>query len=239
MSRKLQAFILLITVIIVAIVPGEPWRPHFPTVAVTSLYNVTEPGTTFLVNITVIDVTDLFMWIINMSWDPDIIQITTGDQNSLKKGGIYYNIYEGPFLNNTRPTTGLRVTELNNTGGTITKLSCTYVSSGSTPSGNGALAMINFTLLKKGTAIIDINGPSVKHPGRCVLQDSSGNEIIIEVVDGTLTESGPPPIWTQFWFSATIIGIIVIILEVATFYVLIKKKPLSKKEKEETLEGVL
>jgi len=238
-KELLLIIVLIITVIIVAIVPSEPWRPQVPTVAVTSLYNMEiEPGQTFPVNITVTDVPDLYMWFVNMSWDPNIIQITTGDPNGTEKDGTYYNIYEGPFMKSIRETRGIYVSKINNTGGTIKTLSCAFKGPGSTLNGSGVLAMINFTLLEKGTAIIDINGPSAEYPGRCVLQDQFGKEMNIEVVDGTVTESGPPPIWTQFWFLATVIGIIVIIAEVAAFYVIIKKRPPSKKQKEEEFEGI-
>jgi hypothetical protein len=237
-KELLMIIVLIITVIIVAIIPSEPWRPQVPTVAVTSLYNMEiEPGQTFLVNITVTNVTDLYMWFVNMSWDPNIIQITTGDPNGMRKDGTYYNIYEGPFMKSIRDTRGY-VSKINNTGGTIKTLTYAFQGPGSILSGSGVLAMINFTLLEKGTAIIDINGPSVEYPGHCVLQDHSGNEIVIEVVDGTVTESGPPPIWTQFWFLTTVIGIVVIIAEVAAFYVIIKKRPSSKKQKEEKLQGI-
>jgi len=243
MGKKLLLFIvLIITIIIVAIVPSEPWRTRLPTVSVTSVYNITEQDTTFIVNITVTDVTNLYMWIINMSWDPTIVKITTGDPNGLKKGGIYYNVYEGPFMRSVRGTRGLLVSKINNTDGTIKSLSCAYSTTGSGASGSGVLAMINFTLLKKGTTTIDINGPSVKYPGLCVLQDSAGNEMAIEVVDGTVSEGGPPLFSIQFWFIATVIGVIVIILEVAALVMLFRRKPVEQppetEEAEESFEVV-
>jgi len=237
MGKKLLLFIvLIITIIVVAIVPSEPWRPRLPKVSATSVYNVTEPDMTFMVNITVTNVTNLYMWIINMSWDPSIVKITTGDSHGLKKGGVYYNIYEGPFLKSVRGTRGLLVSKINNTDGTMTSLSCAYSTTGSGASGSGVLATINFTLLKKGTTTIDINGPSIKYPGLCVLQDSAGNEMAIEVVNGTVSEGGPPLFSIQFWFIATVIGIIVIILEVAALVMLFRRKPVEQQPETEEAE---
>lgn len=241
MGKKFLLFILIvITVIIVSILPSEPWRPNLPKVSLTSLYNATEPGTTFIVNITVSDVTNLYLWVINMSWDPSIIKITTGDSAGLKKGGVYYNIYEGSFLKSLRSTRGLLVSQINNTAGTIKALSCGFSTSGDGPSGNGVLASINFTLLKKGTSKIDINGPSTKYPGQCVLQDSGGNEMTVEVTDGLVSDGAPPLFSIQFGFGfiATVIGVIVIILEIAGLVILFRRPEQQKEEDEESFEGI-
>jgi len=225
--------ILIITIITVLIVPGEPWKSHPPTVTVESTYNLTEVGKTFLVNITVSDVSNLFLWVLNMSWDPNVITITTGDTHGLKKSGIYYNIYEGPFMKSLNPTRGLLVSKINLTTGTISKLSCAFSSAGSYATGTGVIAIINFTMVSKGTTPIDINGPSTIYLRHPVLQDPSSNEMPIEVVDGVATVGGPPPIWTQFSFQVTILGVIVIILEIYLLFKLITRRPTKPPEEEE------
>jgi len=241
MGKKLLLFIvIIITAIVVSILPGEPWRPSLPKVSVTSLYNATEPGTTFMVNITVSNVTNLYLWVINMSWDPTVIKITTGDPAGLKKSGVYYNIYEGSFLKSLRSTRGLLVSKINNTAGTMKSLSCAFPTPGDGPSGSGVIASINFTLLKKGTSKIDINGPSAKNPGQCVLQNSGGTEMAVDIVDGVVSDGGPPFFSLQigFGFIATVTGIIVLILEIAGLVILFRRpEPLSE-EDEEAFEGI-
>ena len=108
-----------------------------PIVTVTSVYNVKETGVTFLVNITVTDASDLFMWVINLRWDPDMVKISTGDTRGLSDKGIYYNIYEGPFLKSIRSTVFL-ANDIDNTEGNITALTAGYLTPGSTGSGNGS-----------------------------------------------------------------------------------------------------
>lgn len=63
-----------------------------PTVILTSVYDVKEPGVTFLVNITVTDVYSLVYWVIDLEWDPNIIKISTGDTNGLYKRGTNYKL---------------------------------------------------------------------------------------------------------------------------------------------------
>jgi hypothetical protein len=185
-----------------------------PKLIVTSVYNIKQPGMTFLVNITVTDVEDLFMWAIDLSWDPNIIQISTGDPKGLYRKGIYYNIYEGPFLKSVRPTLFL-VNDINNTGGTITSLSATYTSQGATASGSGILAIINFTSVNVGTTTIQVTR-------QALLIDHTGKNIPHEDVSGVVTEAeppSPPPIWTQLWFQ---LAVIIIVAIIAIGYVWIK-----------------
>jgi len=210
-----------------------------PTVTVTSVYNVTEPGTTFLVNITVTDVSDLFMWVMNMSWDPNIIQISTGDPAGLLRKGIRYNIYQGSFLKSVRSTVFL-ANDVNNTGGAIRYLSAGYLNPGSAPSGNGVLATINFTSINVGTTTIEITGPSTDHPGHCMIIDHTGKEIPHEEIDGVISEHGPPPpppFWTQLWFQVTVP---VVIVAVVAGYVAIKViKPARDRAKAKEAEEIV
>lgn len=185
MNKKLLAGILAIVVIIVV---AYFWfrSPTLPKVAVSRVYNVTESDT-LEVNITVYDVSDLDRWAVNLRWNPDILQITTGDPHGLEKRGTHYNIYEGPFLKDVRGTIML-VNDINNNQGTITFLTAGYLESGETPSGTGVLATINFTVIDTGSSAIEITGPSVKYPGQSILQDSEGEEIAHEDIDGLVTD---------------------------------------------------
>lgn len=203
-----------------------------PKLTVTSVYNIKQPGVTFLVNITVTDVEDLFMWAVDLSWDPNIIKISTGDPKGLYRGGIYYNIYEGPFLKSIRPTLFL-VNDINNTKGTITSLSAGYASPGTTASGSGILAIINFTSVNVGTTTIQITREGL-------LIDHTGKNIPHEDVNGMVTEAEPPPpppVWTEFWFQLAVIVIVtVIVIGYVWVKVIIPARERAAAEEEEILE---
>jgi len=214
-----------------------------PIVKVTSAYNIIEPEMTFLINITITDVTDLYMWSINLTWDPNIIKITTGDPNGLewpRGSGSRWNIYEGPFLKKERVTIFM-VKGIDQTRGKIKGLTCSYKSEGATLSGSGLLAMINFTSVNVGTTAIDIDGASVTYPRQSALLNSEMKEILHEDKDGTVTENDPPipPIWSELWFQGTIVGIAVVAV-VATAFRYRKKiaqhLPKHEEEAEELLE---
>lgn len=200
-----------------------------PTVTVTSVYEVKEPGVAFLVNITVTEVYDLSMWVIDIEWDPNIIKISTGDTNGLYKRGTHYNIYEGPLLKSMRATFFL-ANDVNNTGGKITALSAGYLSPGSSASGDGMLVTINFTSIDVGTTTIKITGPSAAYPGHSMLIDHTGKEMSHRDRNGVITENPPPgpPIWTQLWFQAALT--IVIIAAVAAVFVAIRRRIARKLE---------
>ena len=230
LKKKLVAILLII--IAVAVAAAILYRPPAPTLAITHVYNITEPGQTFEVNITISDVSGMTGWAVDLTWDPYIIKVTTIDENGLEPvagKGTYYNIYEGPFLKSVRSTLWLVMT-INNKEGKITGLTAGYSEvAGETASGSGLLATINFTSVRVGTTTIEI-GP------KSIVQDDKGKKISYEARHGLVTEHEyvPPPIWTEFWFQATIVVIEVVILAVPS-YVIVKKKrvqvPTEKQEK--------
>lgn len=175
------------------------------TLAVSKIYNVNQTGT-LLVNITVSEVSQMYGWVISLQWDPTIIQVSTGDKNGLLKNRVYYNVYEGDFMKNVSATI-FSVNKVNNESGNITNLSCFFKVTGTTVSGSGLLATINFTLLKVGTTAINITYSS--------LIDRNGGGIDHTAISGLITnqpEPPPPPIWTQFWFQATVVTVIVVVV---------------------------
>lgn len=181
--------IVIIAIIVIAIVLLVPWGASKPTVKLSSVYNVTKDQT-FLVNVTANDVDDLFKWQTSLKWDPEIIQITTGDTNGLSQEmrGVttYYNIYEGPFLKSVRETRMLYHT-INNTGGEIRSLSVGYAAAGSsTASGSGVLATINFTCVKTGATALNITGPSEE--GKSLLMDHTMTDMPHEDENGLVTD---------------------------------------------------
>jgi hypothetical protein len=175
------------------------------TLAVSRIYNLNETGT-FLANITISEVSQMYAWVISLAWDPTIIQVSTGDKNGLLKSRVYYNIYQGDFMRKVSETS-FTVNRVDNTTGNITNLACYFKVTGQTVSGSGILATINFTLLKVGTTSINITYSSV--------MDRNGEPIAHTTISGLVTdqpEPPPPPIWTQFWFQATLITVIVVVV---------------------------
>lgn len=239
MRRKL-ALTLLVLVVIATLKSITEIRAAGPVVAVTSVYNVTELGKTFLVNITITGVTNLVTWVINLTWDPNIIKITTGNPDPKAWGDLRsgkYNIYEGPFLKTVRDTV-FTAKRIENALGKIDTLACSYPAQGNAASGDGVLVTINFTSVKVGTTTIDIDGPSITYPGQSMIIHSAGKEILHEDRDGVVTEQGPPqsPIWTELWFQVTAVGIIVVAV-VATAYVRLKKRARERPPEGEEIEG--
>ncbi|MEM3627869.1 MAG: hypothetical protein QXJ11_06250 [Candidatus Bathyarchaeia archaeon] len=208
--RKLALTLTLISLLLTLLNITGPIRfqeakAQGTTLAVSKIYNVNQTGT-LLVNITVSEVSGMFGWIISLQWDPSVLQVNTGDKNGLLKSRVYYNIYEGDFMKNVSATS-FSVNRVDNATGNITNLSCFFKVTGTTVSGSGLLATINFTLLEVGTTAINVTYSSL------INRDGKGIDHI--VVSGLVTdqpEPPPPPIWTQFWFQATLVTVMVVVV---------------------------
>lgn len=228
---------LFLIIIILGTILGYVYlSPTEPTVTIDQLYNVTESGQTILVNISITNVPSCLGWVFDISWDPHILRITTGDENGLKVGNTYYNIYEGPFLKNVRSTVFL-ANSINNEAGKIGQLSAGYLSTDGTPSGSGLLVSINFTVIHTGTTTIEITGPS---EGKGLVADSANQPIAHKEVYGLITMNASPPPWTQIGFQTVMItfAVEIIVLIVASYIVIRVKHPKPKKAEEEA-EGEL
>lgn len=235
-KKLLLMFLIFIVVATVANVPKA--KAATPVVKFSPEYLViSEPGLTSQLNITVTDVTDLLFWVINITWDPSIIEVTIGDSKGLRKGGTYYNIYEGPFMESFRDAHFFVEGGIDNTHGKITLLTGGYTGGGSTASGSGVLAIINFTSVNYGTTTIDINGPSYVHPGQSALITRTGADMPHDDWDGKVTvgEREIPPIWTELWFQATTVVVIIVIIVIAAVRTKVIKMPVrhsTEREKE-------
>lgn len=200
-----------------------------PVLSITSMYNMTHPNSTFLINITIASVTKLNLWLINLNFDPEHIQITTGDRKGIqypRKTGPFYNIFEGDFIKNVSSTyffiSSAQGGKVSNETGELYGLACAAATGGA--SGSGVLAMINFTLLKAGKSQINIT--------RSILQSVDGSNITHSVVNGVISEEPAPPgppIWTQTWFHGTLAAVGVIVGAIGAY------KKLSKKLKQKRL----
>jgi len=203
-----------------------------PTVSISKLYNMNGTGTTFLVYINVSDVTYLNKWRINLTWDPTIIKISEGDPNGTKPmyNTTTFNIYEGDFLKTASNVTYWGVHRVSDNGWIENLFSGLL---GKSASGSGVLAILNFTLLQKGTTKIEITGASAAFPGKSRLQDINGDEISHDDIDGVVSDQPPPApeIWTELWFQITIVVMVVVALAI-TYIVYRKRHPEVEKMEE-------
>lgn len=218
--KKAKACILLLIIFsaspIVNVMQIQRAHAEATTLSVTSVYNLTQQNSTFLVNITVSDVKNLNLWIINLTFNPEYIQITTGNPKGIqypRKTGPFYNIFEGNFIKNATSTmffiSQAQGGKISNETGELFGLVCSASTGGA--SGSGILATINFTLLKVGKCQINIKNS--------VLQSSTGSPIEHSVVNGVISDEPPPvpPIWMQAWFHQTLIGMCVVAVVIGVY----------------------
>lgn len=202
-----------------------------PTLAISSIYNATEAGATFTANITVSDVAEMGGWVVSLEWDPDAIEINTGDKAGLRMRRVYYNIYQSGFMQDVSSTNFL-ANAINKANGTITALACLFTLTSVSVSGSGLLALINFTLVNVGTTTINITQSAIISRG--------GGEIDHITVNGLVTDLPPPlppPWWMQPWFSITLITVAVLVaVPVFTVRALRHRVTLTKEELEK-IEG--
>jgi len=117
--------------------------------------DVAVAGQLFTTNITVSNVTDLYLWAFSVSWNAatlDLIDVT-----------------EGEFLQSGGSTTGVLVKEINQTGGYMKEATCSLLGSVPGVNGNGTLATITFEATAVGSSPLDIYF--------CDLLDSHGESI--------------------------------------------------------------
>ena len=234
--------IVALTNFTIAIMNVHEVEAATPTLTVGKVYNMTEVGSTFIVNITVSDISEMGGWVLSLKWDPNMIEISKGDQNGLYKrtgeGKVYYNIYEGEFMKEESSTTFI-VNKINETSGTIVSLACFFAVAGISVGGSGRLAFINFTLLNVGQTSINIT--------QSTLLDRNGRGVDHNVENGLVTNlppPSPPPIWMQPWFPTTVAAVTVAVAVPIYIIRLLKKRvPLTREEiekikgYEEVIEG--
>jgi len=219
-----RVILLLIFAIIVPAVGSQYiYAPSGPTVSITRFYNLNlQSGQTIIVNLTISDVSSLASCRINLAWDPNVLNVTTGDpkgwRDPMKR--IRYSVFEGPFLKEFSNSTMFLINKVDNAAGTITAIFDAIASPGISASGSGVFATMNFTCVNPGITIIEITGPRQGHSS---LQSSMGEQISHRDVNGLVTNDAPPGIWTEFWFQATLgLAVVEIIILVLLSLVIIK-----------------
>jgi hypothetical protein len=189
-----------------------------PTLAVSKVYEMNEVGTTFRVNITVANVDNMRQWMVCLKWDPTILNVTTGDTHGwyYKRTKTYYNVYKGSLMNSSASTfwmNGINLTE-----GSITALTSFFNSESYGVKGSGVIAVINFTLLRVGTSIINVTSSDLQHP-RLVSFDNWA------VVNGLVTDQPPPPWWMDPGFQMTVLAVAVAVTVPSVTIFTLTRKP--------------
>jgi len=155
------------------------------------------PGESFIINITVNDVTDLYLWMFRMKWNSTVLRLNS--------------IEEGPFLKKDGGiTSGLMLSPLMlseiNAAGRINETACSLEGEDPGVDGSGIIATLNFTCLAVGdtalefweeapyfepaTELFNPNGVSISHtatPGTIdVIPEFSGLMLIAVFLLATL-----------------------------------------------------
>ncbi len=217
MKRKL---LFLFLVAIIAVLAFLYTRPTLPTLAVDKVYGVTERGKTILVNVTLNNVPACNGWLVDLTWDPEILRVSSGP--APYPGGPSVAMTEGSFLKNIGYT-HFSINSIDNDRGE-TVVGAQFFSVGTSASGSGVLLSINFTVLQVGTTTIEINPPSPTL-NQSIVTDAQGTIMDHAEVYGLVTNEGPPPIWTDAEFQSTALLGEVAVLGVMTVIGYLKTHP--------------
>lgn len=207
--------LILILFLIAAIIP--PTAAYLlvpssgpPTLSVVKLYNTRlQTNQTIIVNVTVSDVPSIIACDVDLAFDPSVLKVTIGDPHGYSLMGTRYGIYEGSFFKSSTNSTMFLVNGVNNEEGSISAIYDGIISPGISSSGSGIVASINFTCIN-ATA-----NTAIRITGTNLLLDTPTTEIQHQTIDGFVTADAAPGIWTELWFQATLIVVIVEIIVVA------------------------
>jgi len=145
MERKLllsTSILLLLCVILAQTRTAKAQAPVFA--AEPSSQTISQPGIEFSVNITVTNSPPVIQWALNLSWNPNVLNITNPGTD----------LIEGDFLKRAGSTAFMAKT-YNISDGFIPEMSC-IIMAVATSSGDGLLCTINFTSIAMGSSDIDI-----------------------------------------------------------------------------------
>ena len=134
------------------------------------------PGDSFLVNITVNDVTDLYLWMFRLRWNNTVLQLNS--------------IEEGPLLQNEGDTSGIwlsppTISEIN-IAGRIDEATCSLLGAVPGVDGSGMIATLNFTCLSMGDSALEFWEEASYYEPATDLLDSSLDSIPHTATPGTV-----------------------------------------------------
>lgn len=225
MNRKVLGLLLLF-VVIIGVVVYFYVRPQQPALEVQRIYDLTEMEQTFLVNVSVSNVKSLAQWSLDLTWNPEIIRLTTGGPNFAipAMGGPPVGLLEGPFLRSAGSTFFIVNFADNEQGETLLgAVGATASELGAT--GSGVILVMNFTVIKVGTTTIEMHPPFPSITNQSVLMNLQGEVISHTETNGLITEKGPPPMWASMDFQYSLIDAEVIVLALATGIVYLRTHP--------------
>jgi hypothetical protein len=182
----LMLLLLMLGVFITSIAMIGIAKPDPATIVAIdpSPITISTPGETFTVNLTITDSPPIVQWMVRISWDPAVLNIT-------KKPT------QGPWLSQDGTlTTGFLVKPINYTGGYIPEMTCGLMEAGTT-SGSGTLVILTFKALAVGDSNIAIYGSK--------LYDVNGLNQTYSVSYGhvTVVPEFPTPIITALFLLTT------------------------------------
>jgi len=205
--------LFLVLVIIIAVFAYLYLRPQQPVLSIDKVYDVTEVGETVVINVTLSSVPACGGWMLDLVWDPYIVNLTTGGPNSTLpiSGGLPVVIIEGPFLKKAGSTLFV-INSANNTRGEAVVASIVS-SQGEGARGTGMILMLNFTIVHVGTTTIEMKPPSPTVLNQSFIVDATNHPIEHIEINGLITEKEPPPFWAGTDFQNTlIVGEVVVLL---------------------------
>ena len=172
-----KSVLLVILLLMTSAALARPVKAQQTTITVnpaitTDIY----PEDTFTVNVTVdISTNELFMWVLSLSWDPQILNLT-GDP------------IEGPFVKDQVGSTVFTYEQINYTEGYVLALTCGPLT-GQTATGSGMIATFEFVALAQGDSALHLYGPPDTLPEpkpKPIWLDTDGNEYQFDTVtDGS------------------------------------------------------
>jgi len=156
------------------------------------------PGEFLIVNITVSDVTDLYLWMFRLRWNKTVLQL-----NSIR---------EGPFLEEGGDTSGIMLSPMTlseiNGAGRIEEAACSLVGAVPGVSGSGTIATLNFTCLSLGSTSIEFWEESPLYKPATDLLNSDGVTISHTAPSATVN------VIPEFMGFATILLLIAVLFAV-------------------------
>lgn len=158
--------VLSIATILFAYVP-MPARSNPTSIEVIPLS--TEPlfGEFLIINVTVSDVTDLYLWMFRLSWNKTVLQLNTINEEPFleKDGGSTSGIMLSPSIS-----------EINDAG-RIEEAACSIVGAVPGVDGSGTIATLNFTCLSIGSTSLEFWEEPPLYELETDLLDSNGETI--------------------------------------------------------------
>jgi hypothetical protein len=132
------------------------------------------PGESFLVNITVNEVADLYLWMIRLRWNNTVLHLNSIEEGSfLQYGGETSGIWRTPH----------NISDINAVG-RIHEATCSLLGSVSGVYGSGTIATLNFTWLSLGDSTLEFWAEAPYHEPATELLDSNLDSIPHTAIQG-------------------------------------------------------